>query len=116
MARRKELPFTELMVADPNNPALAHPAIAHCVAAWNRTYHAEIDSGTHHVVAEYEAHKVYCYSLPPLTTRKNINDYIACVAFGIAIGAMLPRDTSKLLYAAQVALGSLRNNKKTKQL
>jgi hypothetical protein len=102
------------MAADPNNPALANPAVARCIAAWNRTYHAEIDSGTHFVVAEYEASKVYRYNLPPLTTRQNIKDYIACIGYGMAIACILTPEGKRLLFAAQVALGAMRNRKKTK--
>jgi hypothetical protein len=112
MGKRTELPPTELKVGDRTNPVFANPAVARCAEAWKRVYDEEIRHGTHHVVAEFEAHKVFKYNLPPLTSHRNITDYIACVAYGIAIGAMLQHDGTKLLYAAQVALVALRSQAK----
>jgi len=108
MTKRKQLPPTELMAADSLNPALANPAVARCCEAWKRVCDAELQSGTHHVVAEYEANKIFRYTMPPLTSQQNIADYIACVAYGIAIGAINQQDGTRLLYAAQVAISALR--------
>ena len=44
---------------------------------------------------------------------KNISDFIACVTYGIVIGAILGPTATRLLYAAQVA-GSILKGKKTK--
>jgi len=108
MAKRTELPPTERMAADLSNPSLANPAVARCCAAWKRTYDAEVRSGTHHVVAEYEASKVFRYNLPPLTGYQEIADYVTCVTYGMAMAAIVTKEGTRLLYAAQVALAALR--------
>jgi hypothetical protein len=108
MAKQTELPPTERMAADLSNPALANPAVARCCAAWKRTYDAEVRSGTHFVVAEYEASKVYRYNMPPLTGYQEIADYITCVTYGMAMAAIVTKEGTRLLYAAQVALAALR--------
>ncbi len=49
----------------------------------------------------------YCSAMPHLTSRQAISDYIACVAHGIAIGAIPASRGSQLLYGAQVASSTL---------
>ena len=51
--------------------------------------------------------------MPPLSGLDNISDFIACVTYGIVIGAILGPTATRLLYAAQVA-GSILKGKKTK--
>jgi hypothetical protein len=51
-----------------------------------------------------KAGEAYRALLPPLTTRENCRDFIACVAQGILLGAIADKNSGKLLYAAQVAL------------
>jgi hypothetical protein len=47
--------------------------------------------------------------MPPLSGYENIRDFIACVAHAMLIGAIQSEQGSKLLYAAQVALCTVRN-------
>jgi hypothetical protein len=42
-------------------------------------------------------------AMPPLTGRRNIRDFVACVGYGMLIGAIHLNEGTKLLYAAQVA-------------
>jgi hypothetical protein len=55
------------------------------------------------VLARAAAHKAFQKALPPLTGLKNIQNFIACVAHGMLIGAILDPDGARLLHAAQVA-------------
>jgi hypothetical protein len=55
------------------------------------------------VIARVAAHKAFQKSLPPLTGVENIRNFIACVAHGMLVGAILSPDGARLLYAAQIA-------------
>jgi hypothetical protein len=84
-------------------PALKNPAVAHCCEVWESTRLKAENQGKIPVLARVAAHKAFQKSLPPLTGLENIRDFIACVAHGMLIGAILFRDGARLLYAAQVA-------------
>ena len=58
------------------------------------------------IISRVAAHKAFQKSLPPLTGLENIQNFIACVAHGMLIGAILSRDGARLLYAAQVAMAA----------
>jgi hypothetical protein len=49
---------------------------------------------------------------PIYSGYENIRDFIACTAHGMVIGAICSTQSSKLLYAAQVAIGALRHEPK----
>ncbi|HTW78505.1 MAG TPA: hypothetical protein VME23_03060 [Terracidiphilus sp.] len=51
--------------------------------------------------------------MPALTSREGIRAFIACVARGVVIEAIRENTSSRLLYAAQVALGDSRANPTT---
>jgi hypothetical protein len=55
-----------------------------------------------------EASRAYREAMPHLTTPAGICDFIACVTYGMIIDVFDATDGSKLLYAAQVAIGALR--------
>ena len=52
-------------------------------------------------------------AMPPMTSLESIRVFVDCVAHGICIGALDGKQASSLLYAAQVALGTCRDQKKT---
>jgi hypothetical protein len=52
--------------------------------------------------------------MPSLSGDRNVCDFIACVSYGILLGAIKPDTGTKLLYAAQVALGALPKGEKAK--
>jgi hypothetical protein len=64
------------------------------------------DAGDSVIISRVAAHKAFRKSLPPLTGRENIQNFIACVAHGMLIGAILSPDGARLLYAAQVAMAA----------
>jgi hypothetical protein len=94
-------------------PVTQNPAIAKCSRAWNNAYQKEIANGTYEGSAARIAGQVYRRLMPPLTGQENIRDFIACVAYGLLIGAIDQNCGSKLLYAAQVAHTTLRGQSAT---
>ena len=89
-------------------PAHANPAVARCLDAFARTYKANIAINQTKAAATDCAAVAYREAMPPLTGPDNIRDFIACVAQGILVGAINSLQSSKLLYAAQVALSASR--------
>jgi hypothetical protein len=65
--------------------------------------------------AAEKAGEAYRAALPPLTSRDNCRDFIACVAHGILLGAIPESSAGKLLYAAQVALGAVSAEEKSRE-
>jgi hypothetical protein len=86
------------------SPALANHAIARCARAFQDAYREELAIGGFKIGATDKAAEAYRALLPPLTSRDNCRDFIACVAHGMLLGAIGEKNAGKLLYAAQVAL------------
>ena len=88
-------------------PAAApeNPAVARCMKAWIRTFKEARANDK----SEYEASKVaiqaYRNAMPSPWSYESIRDFIACVARGMLTGIFVGEDSTKLLYAAQVAYG-----------
>ncbi len=91
--------------------ALNNPGVAVCCAAAHRAFCSAIDNGKPDYVAESEGIAAYRRSLPPLDTLESIRNFISCIAHGIAIRAIDAKESSRLLYAAQCAVGALRKPK-----
>jgi hypothetical protein len=58
-------------------------------------------------LCEQHACKAYRNALPVLSSRQNILSFMACVAEGVLIEAINEKTGSKLIYAAQAAIGAL---------
>ena len=97
----------------PDNPALKNKAVNHCSIVWRRAYRKGYRAEKAEWRASQQAGDAFCTSMPPLTSRQNCQDFIACVAYGIGIKAIDEKDSGKLLYAAQVALSSYPSEKDT---
>jgi hypothetical protein len=93
-------------------------AVARCHTEWKAIYDAILrefsdrmddlaTSVTVKLRARKEAKTAYYNAMPPLSSRENIQGYIACVAHGVLVGAISESACSKLLYAAQVAISAL---------
>jgi hypothetical protein len=98
----------ELQSQTPAEPAHANPAVAHCIHVWRSVYKTERARGESSYSAGSRASSAYRNAMPPLDGYSNIRDFIACVAQGVLLGAIEDRQSSKLLYAAQVALSAAR--------
>jgi hypothetical protein len=98
------VPYLSAPVAPPDSsPALQNPAVAHCCEVWESARREALNAGYSMVISRVAAHKAFQKSLPPLTGLENIQNFIACVAHGMLIGAILSQDGARLLYAAQIA-------------
>ena len=107
---------TTFEAVDNPSPALANPAIARCAKAWEKAHRAELEHSGSATDAAGKAGQAYRAALPPLTSRDNCRDFIACVAHGILLGAIPESSAGKLLYAAQVALGAVSAEEKSREM
>jgi hypothetical protein len=94
--------------ADGPSPVPVNPAVACCMDAWARAYKAQKAKRKTDFAASQVAEKAYRDTMPPLSGYDNIRDFIACVANAMLIGALSDNKGTKLLYAAQVALTTVR--------
>jgi hypothetical protein len=97
-------------------PALENHAVARCVGAFEDAYRAEMNRDALNGDAVAKAGEAYRGALPPLISRDNCRDFIACIAHGILIGAIAEKFAGKLLYAAQVALAVCSAEEKSREL
>ena len=100
---------TSFQSASSSAEPAANPAVARCCDAFNRTYKVNIAINQTKPAAVECAAAAFCEAMPPLVGYDNIRDFIACVAQGILLGAIESSRSSKLLYAAQVALSGARS-------
>ena len=85
---------------------LKNPAVAHCQKTWERVYRSVQKEKNSAALARIEASEAYRAAMPLLLGHKNIRDFIACVTFGFASGILYHDNTTKLLYAAQIAFNT----------
>ena len=93
------------------SPVGANPAIVACCAALERACKAALARGKDEVMARLICYSAYRSAMPPLTGPENIRDFIACTAHGMLIEAIDGPDAARLLYAAQIANGTLRHTR-----
>lgn len=101
-----EISATSTAPAD-NQPKRS-PAVQSCVHAYQQARLRNQASGASHDSQDDSAASAYRKAMPELSSYYNIRDFIACTAHGMALRAIDTVEGSKLLYAAQVALGALR--------
>jgi hypothetical protein len=58
-------------------------------------------------LAEQKAAEAFRNALPPLSSRQNVIDFIACVARGVLVEAIPDNTSSRLIYAALAVLRAL---------
>jgi hypothetical protein len=112
------------MTIESENSSAANPidlppinaAIARCMDAWTREHQAVLENNRGRCAAKDAAAAAYQRTLPALLGMDNIRDFIACVAHGMAIGAIEGASASRLLYAAQVAKGASSSSHAQKKL
>jgi hypothetical protein len=98
--------------SEPTTPT--NPAVERCCEARKLTYQAEKAKHTTDYDAAKEASRAYRNAMPPLSGYENTCNFIACVAHGILTGSIDGKTGTKLLYAAQVALSTVRLRPKPK--
>jgi hypothetical protein len=100
---------------DKSSPSFSNPAVAHCCKAWKKAFRAARNADESELEAFDQAGQTYRESMPPLSTSDGCLDFIACVAQGILLGAISETESSKLLYAAQVALTASNNEQNSRK-
>jgi hypothetical protein len=89
-------------------------AVQRCLDAFNQADALENARNDYSPEALDRVHRAWRRAMPILTPD-TIDAFIACVAQGLIYQVFPLAEASKLLYAAQVTLGSLRNRQKPAQ-
>jgi hypothetical protein len=101
-------------VPDPAPEPHRNPAVQRCLQARSQRIQAERRKrGSSEYEAEGCGGEAYRCAMPDLSGLQSIQDFIACVAFGMVIAPDSFRDGPQLLYAAQVAMSSVRCQSKS---
>jgi len=103
-----------MAAGDKSSPARQIPAVANCCDSWEAAFLASYSQDKNEFRARDRANRAYRNAIPPLANYESICDFIACVAHGIVIQAIDEAIGSRLLYAAQISVGALRNPPKPK--
>ena len=93
----------------PPDAALANAAVARCCDAGSAAQRAASARQLSNYDSNIAIHQAYRKAMPPLAGPDNIRDFVACVAHGMLSGVFTSSESSKLLYAAQVAGGMAHN-------
>jgi hypothetical protein len=98
---------TEAAAIAPANAAplsVTTAALGACLKAYRAEYAAQLAQGKHDWECVKTARIAYRRALPTPETLADIQAFIACIAQGINYQVYEGRESSQLLYAAQVAL------------
>ena len=88
---------------------LAAKAVAKCQDEYHHAYAIAKDKGLAQPKALRMASVAYKLAMPRMESLAAIRAAIACIAQGIALEVFDGRDGSQLLYAAQVAMSTLKS-------
>src|SRR5579859_927991 len=88
--------------------SLASRAVAHCQDEWHHAYQLAKEKGLQQQKALRMASVAYKLAMPRMESLNAIRAAIACIAQGISLEVFDGRDGSQLLYAAQVAMSTLK--------
>ncbi|HLY39711.1 MAG TPA: hypothetical protein VKR52_00810 [Terracidiphilus sp.] len=91
------------------DPGPATFAVARCGQAYTRALKTALAQGQSRAEAVRAADMAFRAAMPQLLDSQGVLDFIACVTQGMLLGAIPYSQSSRLLYAAQVAAGALRN-------
>ena len=89
-------------------------ALAVCKDEWTHAFNLAKQKGLPAPKALRMASVAYKLAMPKMDSLPTIRAYVACIAQGIQLEVFDGRDGSQLLYAAQVALTVLRQEKAKK--
>ena len=81
------------------------PAVERCISAYTRVVSAS-KSRNLSFEDKQRAIEAFRRSMPDLITREGIRDFIACVGYGLLTEIFKEKEATRLLYAAQVAIGA----------
>ena len=83
-------------------------AVAHCHDEWHQAFNLAKEKGLQQQKALRMASVAYKLAMPRMESLSSIRAAIACIAQGISLEVFDGRDGSQLLYAAQVAMSTLK--------
>jgi hypothetical protein len=92
-----------------------NPAVLECATAYQQTFATERGKGADNFHATQSAIAAYRNTMPTFSGYDSICDFIACVTHALNVHILNHPDSSKLLYAAQVALRAIRAQPKLPQ-
>jgi hypothetical protein len=92
-------------------PDTSNPAVKICSEAYERAHKAARRKNESRFYAADQAEMAFRKAMPQLIGQQNINDFIACVAYGMLIKAIPGPEGARLLYAAQVANSTVRTGR-----
>ncbi|KAA6464538.1 hypothetical protein DYQ86_00775 [Acidobacteria bacterium AB60] len=92
--------------AEVTSPVCA--AVERCLAAYKQAYRAAGTLGADQDTRHDAACHAYRLALPRTETPTDIQAFINCVTYGMALGAIDREESTHLLYAAQVSLSAAR--------
>ena len=95
------------------SPPTHNPAVQLCYLAHKRSLESSRKQGLNHYDTKTNACIAYRNAMPDLSGYENIRDFIACVTYGMLFNIIDSIEGPKFLYAAQVAIGALRQEPKT---
>jgi hypothetical protein len=106
------------LAEEANTYPVPNLAVQICLQSYISNKKELLDKGNNPVDVERAARIAYAGNLPMLSNADCIRDFIACVVHGMAIGAILSSEGTRLLYGAQVAHSALPGGRKrrTKRL
>ena len=106
MANSAEPPTSDANQANTADGPLYNTAVNRCIRAYNRAYKKASADGESTYKSECAGNKAFLHAMPPLAGRDNIRNFIACVAEAAMLKVLSPKEVTRLLYAAQVAVGA----------
>jgi hypothetical protein len=107
MRQRNCIALIHAVAAPPSSDPVDR-AIARCRTAYTSTYQQCKDNRLSEYETEKRAGEQFKLAMPSLGTRDNIRAFVACVAHGVLINVMDGTEAARMLFAAQVALSTLK--------
>jgi hypothetical protein len=93
---------------------LPNLAVDSCIQQWETTITQQRAKGVPLAEAAKAGKAAFCCHLPKISSRDEVSEFIACVAYGMANGIIPGQEGTRLLYAAQVAHSTLPSPKRRK--
>jgi hypothetical protein len=91
------------MSSTSDSSALSNPSVSRCWEAGKAAYAASLAAGKDEQAAQKASNTAFRAALPLLRGTRNTRNFIACATFGMVMGVISGPESSRLLYAAQVA-------------
>jgi len=107
--------FYARLAEEANTYPVPNLAVEICLQAYIRNKKKLLEKGGKAADVEWTGRIAYAAYLPKLSNADCIRDFIACVVYGMAIGAIPSSEGTRLLYGAQVAHSALPGGKKRRR-